>query len=323
MKNLLEATPQEPTEKGNKALARAHYARSGLTLALFAFRRQLTLVLRNKAYYIARMLQAVVMGLITSSFFAPVSPGNPNDYPKTPEGALDLASYNFRQGRQVLALCVLSVMHICLSSMPAMGSVFETKRVFYKQRDNHFFPTWSYVVSLVFAQVPASTFESILFSIVIYFISGLTRTPGNFFTFLAIIWSASNCFAALVRMIAFFVPTMVIGNAVGSLGLLLLVITNGFSIIRTSIPNYMIWIYWGLNPIAYAIRSATINELMTPAWGAMGPKILEEFGLFADSKWIWIGLGYLWGSLIVMTWIGTLALKYTNPRTPSPSGKLW
>ena len=141
--------------------------------------------------------------------------------------------------------------------------MFANKRIFYKQRDNNFYPPASYVLSYLLTQLPQSTVEVTLFSLVVYWvsraarlapprtpprllapcptapppappawaaapsslaefprccccchchakhvlhalpclpaclprlqISGLTRTAGNFFSFLAIIWSLSNC----------------------------------------------------------------------------------------------------------------------------------
>ena len=100
------------------------------------------------------------------------------------------------------------------------------------------------------------------------------------------------------------------------------VFLQGFSIIRTSIPPYLIWIYWGINPLPYAIRALCVNELTSPAWGPAGPAILENFGMFPDTKWIWIGIGYMWGYLLLLTIAGVVALNWTNPSQPKPTGKI-
>lgn len=308
MKQQLEEAPFDPKDANPSALARSHYARSGLLLALLALRRQMILIRRDRSYYIARVVQAIIMALIISSLFATVAPGSLTD-----ESAV------FSQGRKAIAVLVISVIYLSFSSMPSLGFVFATKRVFYKHRDNHFFPPWSYVIALLLSQMPSSTLESILYSVILYFISGLTRTASNFFIFLLVTWSSSNCLAGQFRLIAYLTPNMTVANAGGSIWLLLLTITNGFSIIRTSIPPYLIWIYWGINPLAYAIRSLAVNELTSPPWGAAGPLILESFGIFTGNEWIWIGVGYLWGWLLVLTFAGAIALKLTNPPGPRPT----
>lgn len=45
--------------------------------------------------------------------------------------------------------------------------------MFFKQRDNSFFPPASYVAGLLLTQVPQITAESIIFSLIVYFIVGL------------------------------------------------------------------------------------------------------------------------------------------------------
>ena len=96
---------------------------------------------------------------------------------------------------------------------------------------------------------------------------------------------------------------------------------QGFSIIRTSIPKYLIWVYWGFNPLPYGIRALAINEMTTPAWGAAGPAVLESYGIYSGTEWIWIGVGYLWGFLLFLTAAGVAALLWTNPPQSTPIGK--
>jgi ABC-type multidrug transport system ATPase subunit/ABC-type multidrug transport system permease subunit len=347
MRTQLDKEPFKPESGNPAALARTHFANSGMNLAMLALRRQMILIVREKAYYIARLIQALVMGLIISSLFATIGPPSASD----PNYQSDV----FNEGRKAISLCVLSCIYMSLSSMPVMGFTFGTKRIFYKQRDNHFFPSWSYVISLLLSQVPPSTAESILFSLVLYWISGLTRTASNFFIYWLVVWSASNCLAGMFRLIAYFTPSMVVGNATAGIITLLLTITNaslqqnyfkkcppgvnffilfftdanfiyvsfllmqGFSIIRTSIPPYLIWIYYGLNPLSYSINALAINELTSPRWGEAGPAVLEQFAIWTDKKWIWIGVGFAWGYLLLITGLGAVALLITNPPGPKAS----
>lgn len=51
-----------------------------------------------------------------------------------------------------------------------IGLVFANKRVFYKQRDNHFFPAASYVGSLLLTQLPQSFIEVTVFSLLLYWV---------------------------------------------------------------------------------------------------------------------------------------------------------
>ena len=53
---------------------------------------------------------------------------------------------------------------------PQSGLVFANKRTFYKQRDNNFYPPASYVLSYLLTQLPQSTVEVTLFSVIVYWV---------------------------------------------------------------------------------------------------------------------------------------------------------
>jgi len=218
IRTQLEKDPFKPENGNPAALARSRFANSGLKLGVLALRRQMILIVREKAYYIARQIQSVLMGLIVASLFATVGPPSTTDP--------DYQTEVFDQGRKAISICVLAAIYMGLSLMPVMGFTFSTKRVFYKQRDNYFFPSWSYSVSLLLSQVLPSLVESILFVVSLYWISGLSRTASNFFIYLLVVFSTSNCIAGLFRLIAYLVPSMVIGNATAGIAVLLMTLTN-------------------------------------------------------------------------------------------------
>lgn len=83
----------------------------------------------------------------------------------------------------------------------------QTKRTFYKHRDNNMFPTFSYSLGLALTQLPFSLIEALLYSVCVYFITNLSLTAADFFIFALIAWSASNCLAGLYRLVAYVSPT--------------------------------------------------------------------------------------------------------------------
>lgn len=62
---------------------------------------------------------------------------------------------------------------------------------------------------------------------------------------------------------------MVMANSMMSLIILMLILTSGFSIVKSAIPPWWIWIYW-ISPFSWAFRAAALNEFMSedPAWRA-------------------------------------------------------
>lgn len=98
--------------KGNPhSLTKTPYAKKGTLLSWYALKRQMLLIRRDKAYYLARCIQACVMGLIVSSFFASVAPP---PAPSTPEEANseEYLQAVYAQGRKVRRQ-VLNVLYFC------------------------------------------------------------------------------------------------------------------------------------------------------------------------------------------------------------------
>ena len=93
----LTSKPFDRSRGNPNSLARTHFARSGITLSMLTLKRQMLLIRRDKAYYIARMIQSVVMGLIISSFFASVGPGDsPQEKPGTrKKSSIAMCSINY------------------------------------------------------------------------------------------------------------------------------------------------------------------------------------------------------------------------------------
>ena len=73
--------------------------------------------------------------------------------------------------------------------------------------------------------------------------------------------------------------------------MLVLIITSGYAIVRTSIPGWWIWAYW-ISPFAYGLRAVVINELTSPGWQGIqagttetvGEYSLKEFGFFTERQ---------------------------------------
>ena len=53
---------------------------------------------------------------------------------------------------------------------------------------------------------------------------------------------------------------------------------------------------------------------------AVGQEAAAEFDFFLGSGWVWGSVGVSWGALLLFTAAGALALRWTNPASPRPTG---
>lgn len=301
-KKLLESVDKSatPSWENNEGLAFEKYTLGFGALFKNLLKRWITMVVRDKKLWIAKLCQNILVGIILGTLFYNLSV--PTDF------------VGF------FGMIFSSVMFMSFGNMPQMVLAHSNRSVFFKQRDANFYSASSYVFSAAVVYLPYALLDTIIFSSIVYFMVGFsTDSAGYFFTFCLLIFSQASCMSALFRMVGNISPTMVHANAYGGAVLLILIAMSGFTIIRTSIPNYWIWAYYA-SPYAYAIRALVINEMTSPRWGEMyngetiGETVLLSFGFFTDRIWIWMGVLALW----VFYFIFTIATSIILSRASGP-----
>lgn len=60
--------------------------------------------------------------------------------------------------------------------------------VFYKQRDNLFYPAWTWTLSSSLLQIPYSIVESVVWSCVVYYTIGFAPAAGRYFPLHPFLW---------------------------------------------------------------------------------------------------------------------------------------
>lgn len=278
------------------------FARKTLVLIFLVFRRHLLLMKRESLFVASRMMTNVICGLFLGFFFSKVGPtGDPD-----PQQIL-------AEGRKTIALITAAAGFVVFIQVPLIASAFIAKPVLLKQRDKHLFPPSSYILAQAMEDMLLFMLESIVFSLCLYWLSGLTRTSMNFFVFVVTNWSCMVSSSSIFRFVSFVSPNQGVSMTISNFLILVWLITNGFSILRSSIPAWLIWIYYGLNPMAYTLRALCINELTSSVWGQAGYTILELFALFTNQIWIWVSLAYNLGVMLICMLGSAMAITYLHP----------
>ncbi|GLI71055.1 hypothetical protein VaNZ11_015971 [Volvox africanus] len=274
-----------------------------------ATRRQLTLVMRDKVLLKGRLMQVIVLGLLTGSLFYN-------------QGVSLIAS------RTMFGACFMSTLFMSFGGFPQLPVTMELKKVWFKHRAAGFYPAYAQGMAMALSQLPLSILESVIFSLIMYFLVNFYRQPGYFFTFMVIMASCSMSVSSLFRYMACICPNMVVANAAVGFVFVVLILTSGFAIVHKSIPPWTIWAYW-ISPQAYALRALVVNEMVSPKWQnvpappgmpaglSLGDAALMSFDFYRERKWIWIGVGFLIGSFIVLTYTSIISLAFQQPEVPA------
>lgn len=75
-----------------------------------------------------------------------------------------------------------SFMHICTADCIQIGCwlvQIERLPVYFKQRDNYFFPAWTFVIPTTLMRLPVSFIESLVYTVITYFEIDLAPTAGR------------------------------------------------------------------------------------------------------------------------------------------------
>jgi hypothetical protein len=107
MLSELEVAPTD-TPAGRSALASSKYANGAWVMTKLVLLRQYLLSQRSRSYYLARMVQTLIMSLVIASLYATVS--------------VDL-----NEGRNVISMSMLSVTYLSMINTSQVGLVFSIK----------------------------------------------------------------------------------------------------------------------------------------------------------------------------------------------------
>jgi hypothetical protein len=289
------------------------YATSTMNSIIYSLERQIKLTLRDREFLISRLMQAVIIGAITGSLFS----NTPNDDARTLSGML-----------------FFSILFSVLSSMALLPIIFAQREVFYKHSRAMFYPTIAFTIAQTLVLIPVQIIETILFCSITYWSVGMSsaNNGGRFLTFLCIVFAFNLCATQYIRLIASFMPSPVTAQPLSGVGLVLMVLFSGYIIPESNIPDGWVWFYW-INPLAWALKSVTVNEYLAPDYDWMVCKTdnctnPERFGdLYLDSRgnpteqeWVWYGFIVLLGEFCIFILATSLALVYlrVEPTPPPP-----
>ncbi|PLB37099.1 pleiotropic drug resistance family ABC transporter [Aspergillus candidus] len=114
-------------------------------------------------------------------------------------------------------------------------------------------------ISSMLVDLPAKALVSVVFNLIIYFMTNLRRTPAHFFIFYLFSVTTTLTMSNIFRWIGAISRSMAQAMVPSSIFMMILVIYTGFTIPVRNMHPWFRWLNY-LNPIAYAFESLMINE---------------------------------------------------------------
>lgn len=197
-------------------------------------------VVGDKAYTIISLMGALFQALIVGSLFYNITPST--------TGAFSRGGVLF-----------FSVLYLSLMSMAEINNIFANRPILVKQRAYSFYHPAAESLQSIFSEFPTRFLSTICFAIVMYFLSRLKQTAGQFFFFLLVLLVTSMCISDFFQMICAFLKEAQSAHAIAGIAVLILVIYTGYMIPLVSMHPWFKWLSY-LNPLRYAFESLMANE---------------------------------------------------------------
>ncbi|EGC32249.1 ABC transporter G family protein [Dictyostelium purpureum] len=202
--------------------------------------RAFKMLISNPVAVRMRIMKSIVMGLILGSLFWNLAP-------------------NQTDGQNRSGLIFFALLFILFSGMGAIAILFEQREVFYVQKDGKYYRTMAFFLSLIFAEIPIAALETVVFTVLVYWMCGLQANAEKFIYFLLMNFVGDLAFQSFFKMVSAFSPNQTIASVIAPAALSPFILFAGFMAPRKSIGGWWIWIYW-ISPIKYAFEGLMSNE---------------------------------------------------------------
>ncbi|WOL16536.1 hypothetical protein Cni_G25323 [Canna indica] len=287
----------------HSSLARTNYAVSKLDLLSACYSRELLLISRHRFLYIFKTCQVAIIGFITCTVFLRTR----------------LHPVDEQNGRLYLSCLFFGLTHMMFNGLAELPITISRLPVFYKQRDNLFYPAWAFSFPSWLLRIPYSLIEASVWSCVVYYPVGFAPNVRRFFRFMLLSFSIHQMAVGLFRFMASIARDFIVANTFGAAALLVVFLLGGFIVPKNEVKPWWTWGYW-ISPLTYGQRAIGVNEFTDTRWRKMsvygntvGDNILHVYGLSTQEYWYWIGIGVLLGYSIIFNIGFTLALAFLNP----------
>ena len=203
-------------------------------------RRQFLVKWQDKFSLIVAWTTSIVVALILGTVWL--------NLPKSSNGA-------FTRG----GLLFISLLFNAFEAFGELGSTMLGRPIINKHRSFAFHRPSAVWLAQIFVDLAFSSAKILVFSIIVYFMTGLVRTPGAFFTFFLLIISGYLSMTLFFRTIGCLCPDFNYAIKFVAVIITLFVVTSGYIIQYQSEPAWLRWIYW-INALGLAFAAMMMNE---------------------------------------------------------------
>ncbi|KAM4067057.1 ABC-2 type transporter [Hirsutella rhossiliensis] len=226
--------------------------------------RQYQILWGDKATFLIKQISTIVQALIAGSLFY--------NAPSTSAGLF------MKSGA-----CFFAILFNSLLSMSEVTDSFTGRPVLLKHKSFALFHPAAFCIAQIAADIPVILFQVSTFSLILYFMVGLTMSAETFFTFWIIVVATTMCMTALFRAIGASFSTFDGASKVSGFTIAAAIMYTGYMIQKPQMHPWFVWIFW-IDPLAYAFDALLSNEFHDKIIPCVGNNLIPSGPGFTDSS---------------------------------------
>ncbi|UNI23908.1 hypothetical protein JDV02_009700 [Purpureocillium takamizusanense] len=226
-------------------------------------KRQYQILWGDKATFIIKQVSTLTQALIAGSLFY--------NAPNTSGGLFT------KSGALFFALLFNSLL-----AMAEVTDSFTGRPVLIKHKAFAYFHPAAFCLAQIAADIPVILFQVSVFSLILYFMVGLTLEAGHFFTFWAIVIATTFCMTALFRAIGAAFSTFDGASKVSGFIIAASILYAGYQLQKPHMHPWFVWIFW-INPQAYAFDALLSNEFHNKIIPCVGNNLIPSGPNYTDG----------------------------------------
>ncbi|KAG8684720.1 hypothetical protein FRC09_015185, partial [Ceratobasidium sp. 395] len=169
----------------------------------------------------------------------------------------------------------LALLFNAISAFSELPAMMVGRPILYKQLSYRFYRASALSVAQTITDIPLTSIRILLFSIIVYFMCGLERSAGAFFTFYLFIYLTFLAMTAFFRLIGILCQGYDTAARLAAVIVTLMVLYSGYMIPVYSMKRWLFWI-WYINPVNYGFAAMMENEFYRISMSCDGAYIIPH-----------------------------------------------
>lgn len=155
------------------------------------------------------------------------------------------------------------------------NDTFWDRRPFANQSFSSFYRPSAYAIAQTVVDIPLVFVQVFIFDIVVYFMSGLSRTVSQFFISLLVLWIITMTMYSFFRSLGALCKSLDIATQLTGVAIQALIVYTGYLIPPQKMHPWFKWLIW-INPVQYGFEALMSNEFYNLDIECVAPYLVPQ-----------------------------------------------